>query len=71
MPTNGMTTPLRAALTERGWSYTRLISEMRVAASKKGKALPKTESLTVMISRWVNGRDHPDAFNQEILAKPR
>jgi tetratricopeptide (TPR) repeat protein len=69
MSVNGTMTPLKVALQEKGWSYTRLISEMRVVAAKNGRTLPKAESLTVMISRWVNGRDHPDAFNQKLLCE--
>lgn len=48
---------LRAALDTRGWSYTRLIAEMRRVAAREGQALPKTESLIAMISRWLNDQN--------------
>lgn len=69
MATVSRRTPLRAALEERDWSYTRLIAEMRGVAARDGKALPKTESLMSMISRWVNGHERPDKFNQNLLSK--
>ncbi len=69
MATGPGSTPLRAALEERGWSYTRLIAQMRAVAAGEGKELPKTESLISMISRWANGRERPDKFNQHILSK--
>jgi tetratricopeptide (TPR) repeat protein len=58
---------LRAALRERGWSYTRLAVELRRHAD--GSALPKTESLVTLISRWVNNHQQPDTFYRELLAK--
>lgn len=69
MTTNPAVRPLKAALNELGWSYTRLISEMRAIAAGDGKKLPKSESLTSMISRWVNGRERPDEFYQTLLCK--
>ena len=62
-------TRLRAALKERGWAYSSLIARMRRAAARRGRALPKTESLVTMISRWVNGRERPDPFYQELLCE--
>jgi hypothetical protein len=47
---------LRTALEERGWSYTRLIAEMRRVAARERVTLPTTQSLVVMLSRWCN--DH-------------
>jgi len=55
---------LRAALQERGWSYTRLAAELRRHAG--GTQLPKTESLVRLISRWVNNHQQPD----ELLSRP-
>jgi tetratricopeptide (TPR) repeat protein len=58
---------LRAVIEEMGWSYTRLIAEMRrVAAPSK---LPKTSSLVSMLSRWLNGRGWPDDYYQDVLSK--
>ena len=62
-------TPLRLALQANGWSYARLVAALRQAAARRGKQLPKSESLVVMISRWVNGRERPDAFYQELLCE--
>jgi hypothetical protein len=58
---------LRAALQERGWSYTRLAAELRRHAA--GLQLPKTESLVRLISRWVNNHQQPDDFYRDLLAK--
>jgi tetratricopeptide (TPR) repeat protein len=58
---------LRAALQERGWSYTRLAAELRRHAA--GAQLPKTESLVRLISRWVNNHQQPDDFYRDLLAK--
>ena len=58
---------LRAALQERGWSYTRLAAELRRHAA--GSQLPKTESLVTLISRWVNNHQQPDDFYRDLLAK--
>jgi hypothetical protein len=45
---------LRAVLKELGWSRTKLVAEMRRHSG--GAALPKTESLITLVSRWVNNR---------------
>jgi hypothetical protein len=50
---------LAVVLKELGWSYTRLIAELRRHASV---ALPKTESMVTLISRWVNNHLQPDDF---------
>ena len=42
---------LRTDLEERGWSYTRLIAEMRRVAARERVTLPTTQSLVVMLSR--------------------
>jgi hypothetical protein len=39
---------LRTALEDKGWSYTRLIAEMRKVAGRQGKTLPTTASLIAM-----------------------
>ena len=60
---------LRAALEERGWSYTRLIAEMRRVAARERVTLPTTRSLVVMLSRWCNDQERPSEFYQSILSK--
>jgi hypothetical protein len=59
---------LRAALEERGWSYTRLIAEMRRVAARERVTLPTTQSLVVMLSRWCNDHERPSKFYQSILS---
>jgi tetratricopeptide (TPR) repeat protein len=59
---------LRTALEEKGWSYTRLIAEMRRVAGRQGKTLPTTASLVAMLSRWLNGHERPSRFYREILS---
>ena len=59
---------LRAALEERGWSYTRLIAEMRRVAARERVTLPTTQSLVVMLSRWCNDHERPSPFYQSILS---
>ena len=53
---------LAIVLKELGWSYTRLIAELRRQAAIDGVVLPKTESLIRLISRWVNNHQQPDEF---------
>ena len=64
MPT---TNGLRTALRDKGWSYARLAAELRRHAT--GSALPKTESLVALISRWVNDHQQPDDFYRDLLAQ--
>jgi tetratricopeptide (TPR) repeat protein len=59
---------LRAALEEKGWSYTRLIAEMRRVAAREQVRLPATQSLVVMLSRWCNDHERPSQFYQSILS---
>jgi transcriptional regulator with XRE-family HTH domain len=59
---------LRTALEDKGWSYTRLIAEMRRVAGRQGKTLPTTASLIAMLSRWLNGHERPSRFYREILS---
>ena len=37
-------TRLRVAMTEQGWSYTKLIAAMRRVAAAEGASLPKPEA---------------------------
>lgn len=46
---------LREEREKRGWSHTRLASELRRAANAKRINLPKTESLARNFARWENG----------------
>ena len=57
---------LAIVLKELGWSYTRLIAELRRHASV---ALPKTESMITLISRWVNNHQQPDDFYRDLLSR--
>jgi len=59
---------LRAALESKGWSYTRLIAEMRRVAAREQVRLPATQSLVVMLSRWCNDHERPSQFYQSILS---
>ena len=60
---------LRTALEDKGWSYTRLIAEMRRVAARERVTLPTTRSLVVMLSRWCNDQERPSQFYQSILGK--
>jgi hypothetical protein len=51
---------LAITLKELGWSYIRLIAELRRQAAIDGVVLPKTGSLIPRISRWVNNHQQPD-----------
>jgi hypothetical protein len=60
---------LRAALEDKGWSYARLIAEMRRVAARERVTLPTTRSLVVMLSRWCNDQERPSQFYQSLLSK--
>ena len=62
-------TRLRAAMTDQGWSYTKLFAAMRRAAAAEGDSLPETRSLVTTISRWCNDHERPSEFYQDILCK--
>jgi transcriptional regulator with XRE-family HTH domain len=53
-------TLLREARRARGWSQTQLVHALARQAGAQGLAVPGTESLRIMISRWENGRAQPD-----------
>jgi hypothetical protein len=57
---------LAIVLKELGWSYTRLIAELRRHSTI---ALPKTESMVTLISRWVNNHQQPDDFYRDLLSR--
>jgi hypothetical protein len=60
---------LAVVLKELGWSYTKLIAELRREAAVDGIVLPKTESLIPLISRWINNHQQPDDFYRELLSR--
>jgi hypothetical protein len=57
---------LAVVLRELGWSYTRLIAELRRHASI---TLPKTESMVTLVTRWVNNHQQPDDFYRDLLGR--
>jgi hypothetical protein len=57
---------LAVVLKEMGWSYSRLIAELRRHARV---ALPKTESMVTLVSRWVNNHQQPDDFYRDLLSR--
>ena len=56
-------------LKELGWSYSKLIAELRRHAAVDGVVLPKNESLIPLVSRWVNNHQQPDDFHRELLSR--
>ncbi len=60
---------LRAVLKELSWSHSKLVAELRRQAAATGAALPKTESLLTLVSRWVNNHQQPDDFYRDLLAR--
>jgi hypothetical protein len=60
---------LAVVLKELGWSYTKLIAELRRHAAVDRVVLPKTESLIHLISRWVNNHQQPDDFYRDLLSR--
>jgi hypothetical protein len=60
---------LAVVLKELGWSYTRLIAELRRQAAVDGIVLPKTESMVALVSRWVNNHQQPDDFYRDLLSR--
>jgi len=62
-----VTTRLKQARVDRGWSQGRLIGEMRSVASGYGIALPGAESLRGQLSRWENGHVQPDEEYRRLL----
>ena len=62
-------TRLRAALAERGSSYTKLIGAMRRVAAARGESLPETRSLVTTLSRWFNDHERPSDFYQVLLCE--
>ena len=57
---------LRAVLKELGWSYTRPAAELRRHATV---ALPRTESMVTLISRWVNNHRQADDCYRDLHSR--
>ena len=62
-----MASRVKAARQERGWSQSRLIAEMEVAAARQGVTLPSRETLKSRVSRWENNHARPDDFYRQLL----
>jgi hypothetical protein len=62
-------TRLRAAMTEQGSSYTKLIAAMRRMAAARGETLPETRSLVTTLSRWFNDHERPSKFYEDLLCE--
>lgn len=58
---------LREARLSRGWSSAELRTELAHAARRLGVGVASDASLRVLISRWENGRAHPEAVNRLLL----
>jgi hypothetical protein len=69
MDAQSIGTRLRAAMTEQGSSYTKLIAAMRRVAAARGEALPETRSLVTTLSRWFNDHERPSEFYQDLLCE--
>ena len=62
-----MSSRIREARRERGWSQQRLIAEMERVAGRHGGALPGRDTLKSRISRWENCHANPDDFYRQLL----
>lgn len=60
---------IREARKARGWSMTRLVRELNVAAWSDGLRLMSDASLKTAISRWENGHVRPDEMHSWLLSK--
>jgi transcriptional regulator with XRE-family HTH domain len=58
---------IKAARTRRGWSQTRLVSELRRVARHSGQALPADSSVKRRIASWENGHSVPEDFYAALL----
>lgn len=54
---------------ERGWKKARLILELRAAAARRRKNLPKDASLSRRIAIWENQGGGVDDFHRELLCE--
>lgn len=62
-----MTTVLAQVRRRRGWTSQRLQHELLKAAERRGLCIAAPSSLRVMISRWENGKQVPDALYTALL----
>jgi transcriptional regulator with XRE-family HTH domain len=62
-----MTSRIKGARKERGWSQTRLIAELAKIADRRGVTLPSRETMKARVSRWENGHSKPDEFYRQLL----
>lgn len=62
-----MLNQLRTARDKRGWSQTRLISELEKRARSRSVTVMAPASLRTAISRWENGRVIPDVHYRRLL----
>lgn len=59
---------VKTARQQRGWSQSRLVSELRRLAQRQGQALPADASVKRRIASWENGHSAPDDFYGLLLA---
>ena len=62
-----MQNQLRTARNKRGWSQTRLISELDKRARQRGLTVMAPSSLRTALSRWENGHVVPEAHYRRLL----
>lgn len=60
---------LAEARSDRGWKKTRLLHELRSAASRRGETLPKDESLARRVAVWENQGGAVSDFYSELLCE--
>jgi transcriptional regulator with XRE-family HTH domain len=65
----GVTTPLRAARTGRGWSQAQLFRRLEQTALSSGEELPGWASMKRQIARWESGQIVPDAYYRALLSQ--
>lgn len=62
-----MSSRIRSARIDRGWSQSQLIGELERVAARRGTRLPSRETMKSRVSRWENGRARPDDFYRPLL----
>ncbi len=62
-------TLLRDARRNRGWSQSRLVSELRRIAARRGETLPAEASVKRRIASWENGHSLPDEFYGPLVCE--
>ena len=61
--------PIARARADQGWTKTQTIFQIRQAASRRGYALPKDESIARRMASWENGHSEPDEFYLSLLSE--